>query len=45
MALDKNLNLKHVDIKTAFLHGRVQEKNMHKRQPEDYVVPGEEQKL
>lgn len=44
MTLYKVLNLRHVDIKNAFLQGELQ-KNIYVHQPESYVVLEQEQKM
>ena len=44
MSLYKIFKLRHIDIKTAFLHGDLDEK-VHMQQPEGCVVRGEKQSL
>ncbi|GBN11147.1 Retrovirus-related Pol polyprotein from transposon TNT 1-94 [Araneus ventricosus] len=40
----KNLNVTHVDIKTAFLHGNLEDE-VYMSQPEGYIEAGQEQKV
>ncbi|GBN19276.1 Copia protein [Araneus ventricosus] len=40
----KNLNVTHVDIKTAFLHGNLEDE-VYMSQPEGYIQTGQEQKV
>lgn len=44
MVVDKDIELEQLDVKTAFLHGTIDE-DIYMEQPEGYVVEGQENKV
>ena len=44
MVVDKDIELEQLDVKTAFLHGTIDE-DIYMEKPEGYVVEGQENKV